>query len=134
MVHRKGSTASHPAGREEIPEKYREDGSYIIVGGSMSTGSYILVGDKKAEETFCSTMHGSGRTMSRTKAKKMYRGEQLQKDMLKQGIYVKSVSWSGLAEEAGQSYKDLELVVDSVEKVGISRRVSLLSPIGNLKG
>jgi len=134
LVHRKGSTASHPSGREEIPEKYREDGSYIIVGGSMSTGSYILVGDKKAEQTFCSTMHGSGRTMSRTKAKKMFRGEQLQKDMLKQGIYVKSVSWSGLAEEAGQSYKDLELVVDSVEKSGISRRVSLLSPIGNLKG
>ena len=81
-----------------------------------------------------STAHGSGRTMSRTKAKGMFHGEQLQKDMMKQGIYVKSVSFSGLAEEAGASYKDIHSVVESAEQAGISKRVVALVPLGNVKG
>src|SRR3990172_2014094 len=81
IVHRKGATGSYYPGREEIPELYREDGSPVIIGGSMETGSYLLVGGAGAKETFCSTAHGSGRTMSRTKAKKMVRGEQLLREM-----------------------------------------------------
>jgi len=134
IVHRKGATGSYPAGREEIPKLYREDGSPVIIGGSMETGSYLLVGAENAAETFMSTAHGSGRTMSRTKAKGIFRGEQLQKDMMKQGIYVKSVSWSGLAEEAGGSYKDIESVVEATHTAGISRRVVKFLPIGNVKG
>ena len=43
----------------------------------METGSYLLLGTEKAmEETFGSTAHGSGRTMSRTAAKKQVSGEQ----------------------------------------------------------
>jgi Uncharacterized conserved protein len=46
----------------------------------METGSYLLLGTKKAEEeTFGSTAHGSGRTMSRAQAKHQFRGDQLQK-------------------------------------------------------
>jgi tRNA-splicing ligase RtcB len=44
----------------------------------METGSYLLVGTEKAmKETFGSTMHGSGRTMSRTAAKKKVIGAEL---------------------------------------------------------
>lgn len=134
LIHRKGATGSYPPGREEIPKLYRDDGSPVIIGGSMETGSYLLVGGENAAETFMSTAHGSGRTMSRTKAKGMFRGEQLQKDMMKQGIYVKSVSFSGLAEEAGASYKDIESVVGATHTAGISRRVVKFLPIGNVKG
>ena len=70
LVHRKGSTRSFGPGRKELPEIYREVGQPVIVGGSMQTGSFLLTGTEKAmEETFGSTMHGAGRTMSRSAAK-----------------------------------------------------------------
>jgi tRNA-splicing ligase RtcB len=48
----------------------------------METGSYLLAGTEMAmRDTFASTMHGSGRTMSRAQAKKTVRGEQIQKEM-----------------------------------------------------
>lgn len=134
IVHRKGATGSYPAGREEIPKLYRDDGSPVIIGGSMETGSYLLVGGEKATETFCSTCHGSGRTMSRTKARKLWRGDRLQREMQEKGIYVKSVSFAGLAEEAGGAYKDIHDVIDAVDKAGISKKVISLKPIGNVKG
>ncbi|MFL9455427.1 RtcB family protein [Tolypothrix bouteillei VB521301_2] len=72
--------------------------------------------------------------MSRAKARKIYRGEQLQKDMQKRGIYVRSTSYSGLAEEAGAAYKDIDDVIEAAELAGISKRVVRLTPIGNIKG
>lgn len=135
LVHRKGATKSFGPGRDEVPKLYQSTGSPVILGGSMETGSYLLVGTKKAEElSFGSTAHGSGRTMSREKAKKEIRGEQLQKDMQEHGIYVRAASMSGLAEEAGSAYKPINDVVESLELSGISRKIVALKPIGNIKG
>jgi tRNA-splicing ligase RtcB len=47
VVHRKGSTRCFGPGRREVPEIYRNIGQPVIVGGSMETGSYLLVGTKK---------------------------------------------------------------------------------------
>ncbi|MBI5355213.1 MAG: RtcB family protein, partial [Candidatus Aenigmarchaeota archaeon] len=101
LVHRKGVTRAFGPGRKEVPKEYRKLGQPVIIGGSMETGSYLLLGtDKAMQETFGSTAHGSGRTMSRMKAKRMFRGDKLQRDMEKRGIYVRSASFAGLAEEA----------------------------------
>ena len=86
------------------------------------------------EETFGSTAHGSGRTMSRTAAKKLIRGQELQKNMEKRGIYVRAATMDGLAEEAGAAYKDISEVVETMHRAGISRKVAALRPIGNIKG
>lgn len=134
IVHRKGATASYPPGRPEIPPAYKDDGSPVIIGGSMETGSYLLVGAPGASRAWCSTGHGSGRTMSRTKAKHMFRGQELQRDMEKRGIYVRSVSWAGLAEEAGLAYKDIDEVIETTHQAGLSAKVAKLLPIGNVKG
>ncbi len=101
----------------------------------MQTDSYLLAGTEKAmEETFGSTMHGAGRTMSRRAAKKKVRGDQLLKTMEKDGILVKAASMSGLAEEAGIAYKDISEVVETMDVLGISKKVVRLKPIGNIKG
>lgn len=135
VVHRKGSTRAFGPGRPELPELYRTTGQPVICGGSMETGSYLLVGTEQAmQETFGSTMHGSGRTMSRAQAKKAVRGEQLQQQMAKRGIIVKAVSMSGLAEEAGLAYKNISDVVETVHQAGITKKVAALRPIGNIKG
>jgi tRNA-splicing ligase RtcB len=134
LVHRKGSTRAFSPGMEGLPEDFKEVGQPVIVGGSMETGSYLLVGVPSGSETFYSTAHGSGRTMSRARAKKLYNGRELQQQMEARGIYVRSVSYSGLAEEAGGAYKDIDEVVQATERAGISRRVVRLTPIGNVKG
>jgi tRNA-splicing ligase RtcB len=86
------------------------------------------------QQTWGSTAHGSGRTMSRAKAKREVRGDELQKSMEKKGIYVRSVSMSGLAEEAGLAYKDVDEVIETVHQAGISKKVVKLVPIANIKG
>ncbi len=134
LVHRKGATRALGPGLEGLPERYRETGQPVIIGGSMETGSYLLVGLASGAETFYSTAHGSGRTMSRNKAKRLVRGDKLQRDMEHRGIYVRSATRSGLAEEAGVAYKNIDEVVDATELAGLSKRVVRLVPVGNIKG
>ncbi len=135
LVHRKGSTRAFGPGSPELPREFQQIGQPVICGGSMETGSYVLVGtDRAVRDTFGSTMHGSGRTMSRAQAKKSVRGEQLQQQMKQRGILVKAVSMSGLAEEAGFAYKNISEVVETVDRAGITKKVAELRPIGNIKG
>jgi tRNA-splicing ligase RtcB len=134
LVHRKGATRAFGPGHDELPARYRETGQPVIIGGSMETGSYLLVGTSSGSETFFSTAHGSGRTMSRTKARKLWNGKQLQRDLEARGIYVRSTSWAGLAEEAGGAYKDIDEVIAATELAGISKPVARFTPIGNVKG
>lgn len=135
VVHRKGATRAFGPGSPELPALFRQTGQPVICGGSMETGSYLLVGtDHAVRDTFGSTMHGAGRTMSRTQAKRTVRGRELQEQMQQRGILVKAVSMSGLAEETGLAYKDISEVVESVDRAGITKKVAELRPIGNIKG
>jgi tRNA-splicing ligase RtcB len=134
LVHRKGATRAFGPGHEEVTERYRDIGQPVIIGGSMETGSYLLVGTESGGTTFFSTAHGSGRTMSRTRARKQWHGKQLQRDLEARGIYVRSTSWAGLAEEAGAAYKNIDEVIAATELAGISKPVVRFTPIGNVKG
>jgi tRNA-splicing ligase RtcB len=134
LVHRKGATRAFPPGHEELPAAYRETGQPVILGGSMETGSYLLAGAASGAKSFFSTAHGSGRTMSRTKARKLVKGETLRDELERRGIHVRAASMRGLAEEAGAAYKPVDEVVEATELAGLSRRVAKLVPVGNVKG
>jgi tRNA-splicing ligase RtcB len=134
LVHRKGATRAFGPQMEGIPKRYQSTGQPVIIGGSMETGSYLLAGTPEGNQTFFSTAHGSGRTMSRTKARKLWYGKKLQQEMEDRGIYVRTASWSGLAEEAGGAYKNIDEVIGATEQAGISKRVVRFIPIGNVKG
>jgi tRNA-splicing ligase RtcB len=134
LVHRKGATRAFGPRMRGLPDIYRETGQPVIIGGSMETGSYLLSGVESGDQTFYSTAHGSGRTMSRKRAKKLFRGKDLQKQMEGRGIYVRSTSYAGLAEEAGSAYKNVDEVIEAAHRAGISKPVVRLLPIGNVKG
>jgi tRNA-splicing ligase RtcB len=135
VVHRKGATRSFGPGAPDLPEAYQAIRQPVIIGGSMETGSALLVGTAHAmAETFGSTAHGAGRTMSRAQAKRRVWGETLLKEMEERGIVVRAASKSGVAEEAGFAYKNLSEVVDVVHRLDVSRKVAALRPIGNIKG
>jgi tRNA-splicing ligase RtcB len=134
LVHRKGATRAFGPGMPDLPEIYRKTGQPVIIGGSMESGSYLLVGVASGDQTFYSTAHGSGRSMSRHAAKKRFRGKQLQQDMEARGIYVRTTSFAGLAEEAGAAYKNIDDVVQAAADAGISKPVVRFIPVGNVKG
>jgi tRNA-splicing ligase RtcB len=135
LVHRKGATRAFPAGSQEIPEAYRAVGQPVFIPGSMGTASYVLAGEPGSlERSFGTTCHGAGRLLSRTAARKRIGGRELRRELEQRGIVVRCPSPKGLAEEAPFAYKDVERVVEIVERAGLARRVARLVPIGVVKG
>jgi tRNA-splicing ligase RtcB (3'-phosphate/5'-hydroxy nucleic acid ligase) len=134
-VHRKGATRAFPAGHADIPADYRSEGQPVIIPGSMGTSSWVLVGSQKAMElTFGSTAHGAGRMMSRSAAKRQFWGSNIKTGLEKRGIVVRAASQSVLAEEADPAYKNVDVVVDVSDKVGIATKVARLVPLAVVKG
>jgi tRNA-splicing ligase RtcB (3'-phosphate/5'-hydroxy nucleic acid ligase) len=134
-VHRKGATRAFPPGSGEIPERYREAGQPVFIPGSMGTASYVLVGRPGAmEHSFGTVCHGAGRRLSRTAARKQIKGAELRRRLEEDGITVRSPSNRGLAEEAPFAYKEVDKVVEIVERAGLAARVVRLRPIGVVKG
>lgn len=135
LVHRKGATRAMPAGREEVPEPYSDVGQPVLIPGTMGTSSYILSGGENSLNiSFGSTAHGAGRLKSRTQAKKDYRGERLQKELERDGVYVKAASGETVAEEAPGAYKDVDEVIRVSDELGIGNKVARMTPIANIKG
>jgi len=133
-VHRKGATRAFGPEKAEIPMKYKDIGQPVLIPGDMGTESYLLKGTKESEETFGSACHGAGRILSRNRALKKWRGEQVVKELQNRGIYVHPASFKVAAEEAPGAYKDIRKVVDVVHGAGISKKVVKLMPIGVVKG
>ena len=134
-VHRKGATRAFGPGSEVLPAAYRDIGQPVLVPGSMGTSSWVLVGTEGAmDQTFGSTCHGAGRTMSRHQAKRSVHGAGLREELEARGIHVRAGSLSGLAEEAPGAYKDVDRVVEVVHGAGIARRVARLTPLAVIKG
>jgi tRNA-splicing ligase RtcB len=134
-VHRKGATRAFGPGSPDLPAAYRDIGQPVLVPGSMGTGSWVLRGTQAAmEQTFGSTCHGAGRRMSRSQARKSFKGVKLRQDMEHLGIHVRAGSMAGLAEEAAGAYKDVDRVVEVVHGAGIALKVVRMSPIAVIKG
>jgi len=134
-VHRKGATRAFGPGSKGLPDEYMKIGQPVLVPGSMGTSSWVLVGTEKSmQRSFGSCCHGAGRTMSRTKAKKTIRGSSLREELERRGIKIRAGSMAGLAEEAPAAYKDVDAVVETVDRAGIARKVARLLPLVVIKG
>jgi tRNA-splicing ligase RtcB len=131
LVHRKGATRALPAGHPQNPAHYLTTGHPAIVPGSMGTASYIMVGLPPVEQTFYSINHGAGRTMSRQQARKTIKLEDFEQKM--SGI-IYNQPFAVIADEAPQAYKDINLVVASLEEAGLTSKVARLKPLAVIKG
>jgi tRNA-splicing ligase RtcB len=109
FVTRKGAVSAHK-------------GQLGIIPGSMGAKSYIVRGLGNAE-AFCSCSHGAGRTMSRTKAKKMFTVE----DQIRATAHVECRKDKDVIDEIPLAYKDIDAVMaaqsDLVEIVHTLRQV-----------
>ncbi|CAH3126988.1 unnamed protein product [Porites lobata] len=82
------------------------DGELGIIPGSMGARSYIVRG-KGNPESFHSCSHGAGRTMSRTKARKMFSIE----DHVRATEGVECRKDAGVIDETPMAYKDIDDVM-----------------------
>ncbi len=134
-VHRKGATRAFGPGFEGLPPEYQPIGQPVLVPGSMGTASWVLLGTEGSMMlSYGSTCHGAGRVMSRRQAKREIWGDDLRKQLEADGIHIRAGSLPGLAEEAPQAYKDVDLVIDVVTKAGIASKVARLTPLAVIKG
>ncbi len=134
-VHRKGATRAFGPGTPGLPEEYQRTGQPVLVPGSMGSSSWVLAGTQVSmERSYGSSCHGAGRVMSRSKAKQMFRGSELRRNLEDAGIKVRAGSLAGLSEEAPQAYKDVDEVVEIVVGAGIARKVARLRPLAVIKG
>jgi tRNA-splicing ligase RtcB len=135
FVHRKGATRAFGPGHPALPAALTEIGQPVLIGGTMGTASYILVGTKESESlAFSSSCHGAARQMSRHQATRTSRGRELVDALAHQGILIRSPSMRGVAEEAPGAYKDVGSVVDAADRAGLSSKVARLVPIMCIKG
>ncbi len=134
FVHRKGATRAFGPGRKEVPQAYRSIGQPVLIPGSMETASYVLCGLSGSELTYGSSCHGAGRVMSRKKAMESFGKTNIKKQMAERGTMVQATQDSLLEEEAGAAYKDIDMVVKSVQAAGVSKIVAKLVPLGVVKG
>ncbi len=134
-VHRKGATRAFPPGHPEVPSRYRQVGQPVIIPGDMGRASWVLVGQPGSmEQTFGTTCHGAGRAMSRTAAVKEAGGRRIDKELEARGVIARARSHRGLAEEQPKAYKNVDDVVEVVDRAGLSRKVARMRPIGVIKG
>ena len=134
-VHRKGATRAFGPGREELPRAFRDLGQPVIIGGTMGTHSYILVGTDTGEElAWGSACHGAGRAMSRRQALKRWKGKKVIQGLAHQGILVRAASYRGAAEEAPEAYKDITKVIDATDRAGLAKKVARVKPLAVIKG
>ena len=134
-VHRKGATRAFGPGHPDLPGALRDVGQPVLVGGTMGTASYVLVGTERSmERAFGSACHGAGRAMSRHAALRHWRGRALVHELAQRGILIRSRSMRSVAEEAPGAYKDVAAVVDATEVSGLARTVARLEPILCVKG
>ncbi|HXV77011.1 MAG TPA: RtcB family protein, partial [Candidatus Polarisedimenticolaceae bacterium] len=134
-VHRKGATRAFPPGHPELPAAYREIGQPVLIPGDMGRASWVLVGRQGSmERTFGTTCHGAGRAMSRTAALRSARGRRIDRELERRGVIARARTLRGLAEEQPEAYKDVDVVVDVVDRAGLSSKVARLRPVGVVKG
>jgi len=135
FVHRKGATRAYGPGHPDLPEAFRATGQPVLIGGTMGTASYILVGTAESERrSFSSACHGAGRAMSRHQATRQWRGRELVDQLAERGILIRSPSLRGVAEEAPGAYKDVTEVVDASDQAGLAKKVARLEPMIVIKG
>jgi tRNA-splicing ligase RtcB len=133
-IHRKGATRAVGPDDPDLPDDLRPYGQPVLIGGSMGTESWVLVGTAASEtRAFGSAVHGAGRSLSRHQAARQWHGRQLIEALAARGL-IRSRSIRGVAEEAPGAYKDVGVVVAAAERAGLARRVARLEPIICIKG
>lgn len=135
LVHRKGATRALPPHHPLIPSDYQLIGQPVLIGGTMGTNSFVLLGTETGlKQTWASTCHGAGRAKSRNSSRNSLDYQHIIQRLEEQHISLRVASPKLVTEEAPESYKDVNAVVETCHQAGISQKCAKLRPIAVIKG
>lgn len=135
LVHRKGATRAFPPNHPLVPTDYQNIGQPVLIGGTMGTCSYVLLGTEEGmKSTFGSTCHGAGRAMSRNKSRRNVTHEDVLHELKEKDISIRVASPKLIMEESPESYKNVCDVVDTCHAAGVSKKALKLRPVAVIKG
>ncbi|MHB8371531.1 MAG: RtcB family protein [Thermoplasmataceae archaeon] len=134
IVHRKGATRAF-SGKYVEDSKFSKFGHPVLIPGDMGSASYVMAGkSENMKLSFGSTCHGAGRKFSRKRSMETFGSEDVKANMEKNGIYLRTLSNSTIAEESPGSYKDIDEVISAVIGANLALPVARNIPIAVMKG
>lgn len=124
-VHRKGATRAFPAmhpGLQDTP--FARTGHPILLPGSPTAGSAVMVADAGAAKSCYSINHGAGRQMGRKHAIRTLDQGEVDRQLADDDILTNCRRYP--RDEAPDAYKDFEQVLASVEQAELASVVARL--------
>ncbi|KAI5181592.1 tRNA-splicing ligase RtcB (3'-phosphate/5'-hydroxy nucleic acid ligase) [Nematocida sp. AWRm80] len=131
---RKGSTKVEPPHPQDNKQLFPQIGRPVLIGGSMSTNSYLIKAGPNSQMTNYTTCHGSGRILRRKIAKETITLEKTLQQLNRSNIHIRAETLTRLPEESQDAYKDIDKIVSFCEEIEISTAICKLSPVAVFKG
>jgi tRNA-splicing ligase RtcB len=133
-VHRHGANVAMPPSRCAEHPVFSRTGQPIPVPGSMGDDSYIGVGVEGNAATFHSANHGAGRVLDKPAAMAQYSEKSVEETMAARKIRLYRAGTMNIAEQAPQSFKNIDAVIDVMRSLHIAQPVVRVRPLATLKG
>ncbi len=124
-VHRKGATRAFPAGHHALRDTpFAATGHPILLPGSPTAGSVVMVAEPGAEKSRYSVNHGAGRAKGRKAAIRELDQRAVDDEFTAADILTNCRQYP--RDEAPAAYKDFGEVLRSVELAGLATGVAKL--------
>lgn len=124
-VHRKGATRAFPAGHHALRETpFAQTGHPILLPGSPTEGSAIMVARAGAASAAYSVNHGAGRALGRKQAFRVLDQQSIDQQMEDHDILSNCRRYP--RDEAPAAYKDFNEVLRSVQQADLAQEVARL--------
>lgn len=133
-VHRHGaSRALPPSGMASHPV-FAKTGQPLFFPGGLGANSYLGVTTERVAQTFYSIHHGAGRVVDKPQAKKLFDESAVSESLNARQVRLYRYGISHLAEQAPQSFKNIDSVMAAAASFGLCRNVARMRPVAVLKG
>lgn len=133
-VHRNGANRVLPKEFFKKHSLFKHTGQPLLVPGSMGSFSYLCVPLEGVKKTFYSANHGAGRVLEKAEAREKVSMEQFNKEMEQSKVKLYRYGVGNIMEEAPSSFKDVNSVIEAMEKHQLAKPVVKLKPLAVLKG
>jgi len=128
-IHRNGVSRAFGADRMDH-EIFSQTGEPCFFAGSMTTPSYLAAADNENESTFFSASHGAGK--KKNLPSKSMSKEELFTQTENRNVKLYNAKSKGVVKQSSDYYKDINRVMEGVEKNKIAQPVARLTPIAVL--
>lgn len=109
------------------------DSPLFALPGALGTASYIFKNNKN-KNAFYSANHGVGRLIDKHIAREKFSGIDMNEVIKQRGVKLYRVGKGNISEQHPDSFKNVESIVEVMEKNHLGCKVAKLRPITSLKG